>query len=419
VDSKLNYFYGEMIMDLKEAKALTAKYAQTHLLEYYDELTESQKVSLLSDIEKIDFNILNCGAQSKSKPLGEITPIDALTKEDIEKNRAEYEKVGSAAIKAGKVAAVLLAGGQGTRLGSDKPKGMFDMGITRELSIFKLQFDNILSVSLKVGAPFHVFVMTSDKTDKDTREFFKDKAYFGYPKEYIHFYIQNVAPTCSEDGKIFLDEKYKVSFSPNGNGGWYSSLINAGLGNILTDGGVEWLNVYSVDNVLQKICDPIFVGATILSGAACSSKVVKKACPEERVGVMCKENGRPKVVEYYEMPEALASKRDNDGQLTYRFGVILNYLFAVDGLNGIYKNALPYHMANKAIAHIEHGQRVIPTAPNGYKFETLVVDMVAMMGNCLAFEVERERQFAPVKNKTGTDSVETARTLLINNGVQL
>jgi UDP-N-acetylglucosamine/UDP-N-acetylgalactosamine diphosphorylase len=279
--------------------------------------------------------------------------------------------------------------------------------------------NNIFEVTNKAGVMFHLFVMTSNKNDADTRRFFEESNYFGYDKNKVHFYIQDEAPACDFDGKVLLDEKYKVCLSPNGNGGWYSSLVNAGYDKIIESEGIEWLNIYSVDNVLQRICDPVFVGATLLSGCACSGKVVKKVAPEERVGLLCKENGKPTIVEYYELSEELANKRDADGELTFRYGVILNYLFNVEGLNAIYEKKLPYHLAKKAIQHIEGGVKVKPESPNGYKFETLVVDMIKMMGSCLAFEVVREKEFAPIKNKVGVDSVESARALMIKNGITL
>ena len=176
--------------------------------------------------------------------------------------------------------------------------------------------------------------------------------------------------------------------------------------------------MFAVDNVLQRIADPIFVGATIASGLNCGAKVVRKCNPYERVGVLCLENGLPSVIEYYEMTEELKNERKN-GELVYRHGVILNYLFNVRALDSAVNGKLPYHLAEKAIPHMENGERITHSKPCGYKFEKLVVDMVKLMGSGIAFEVEREREFAPVKNATGTDSVETARELLIKNGVKL
>lgn len=406
-------------MNFTQAKELLGANGQLQLLDYYNELTEEQQQNLLSDIEKIDFSILDNLHSQDQKQLGNLSPADALSVEEVESRRAEYEELGIQAIRSGKVAAVLLAGGQGTRLGSSLPKGMFNIGINRKLTIFEQQMNNIRQVTDKVGSMFHIFVMTSNINDAATREYFAQNNYFGYDSSKVHFYEQKLAPTCSKDGKIYLEEKYKVSLSPNGNGGWYSSLVEAGYGELLRSEGIEWLNIYAVDNVLQRICDPVFVGATIKSGCACSSKVVKKVAPEERVGVLCKEDGKPTIVEYYEMPPEIAGMRDPDGQLTYRYGVILNYLFSVEVLNKIYRDKLPCHLAFKAIPHIEDGVRVTPAEPCGYKFETLAVDIVRLMGTCLAFEVVREKEFAPVKNKTGVDSVESARRLLALNGVQL
>lgn len=277
---------------------------------------------------------------------------------------------------------------------------------------------NISDVTSLTGRAFPLFIMTSTVNDKTTRRFFEEHNYFGYPRDEIHFFIQDVAPACDYDGKVFLDQKNRVSLMPNGNGGWYSSLVNNGLGRILERDNVEWLNVFGVDNVLQRICDPAFIGATILKRCRCGAKVVKKNSPDEKVGVLCTENGKPAIVEYFEMPDDLKNK-SKKGELVYRYGVILNYLFNVHDLNSTLSGKLPYHLADKAIAHMENGVRVTPAKPCGYKFETLVVDMVKLMGSCLAYEVEREREFAPVKNATGVDSVETARELLRKNGVSL
>lgn len=403
-------------MNFNEAQKKLEKYGQTHLLEYYGELGENERAQLLSDIEEADFSVLgNIGKSAEKR--GKITPIDAVGADEISKNRKEYEEIGNRALKDGKVAAVLLAGGQGTRLGFSGPKGTFNIGVTRPLSIFGLQTENIKKVAEGAGRAFYVFIMTSALNHAETVKFFKDNNYFGYPEDKIRFYQQRQAPACDYDGKVFLAEKHRIALAPNGNGGWYSSLISSGLGKILKDEKIEWLNVYSVDNVLQKICDPAFIGATLKAGVNCSSKVVKKAFPEERVGVLCREDGKPTIIEYYEMPDDLRYERDG-GELKYRYGVILNYLFKVEKLDAA-QNELPYHLADKALAHIENGVKVTPEKPCGYKFETLVVDMVKLMGNCLAYEVEREKEFAPVKNATGVDSVETARALLIKNGIKL
>lgn len=406
-------------MNYESAKELLKKHKQDQLLEYFEELNQSERKTLLGEIENLNLSVLeNIGVERSVS--GEIAPArETASIEKINECREEYEAEGLRLLRANKVAAVLLAGGQGTRLGFGKPKGMFDMGLTRTLPIFSILMDNVKAVAERCGNAFHVFVMTSDINDKDTRDFFAENNYFGYPPERLHFYIQDTEPACDFSGKIFLSEKHRISLSPNGNGGWYSSLVNGGLKSIIEEEGIEWINVFGVDNVLQRICDPSFIGATSLSGCACGAKVVSKACPEERVGVLCERGGKPAIVEYYEMPPELAAERTAEGTLVYRYGVILNYLFGVEGLDASVSESLPYHLAKKAVTHIENGRTVKPDSPNGYKFETLVVDMVRSMGSCLAYEVEREREFAPVKNKSGVDSVDTARALLRRNGVQL
>lgn len=406
-------------MDYDRAKAYLDERGQSHLLRYYDELSVEEREQLLADIEFTNFNIINNIEKQAEKKLGKITPLSSsVTVQEARRRKIQFEAVGLNMLAEGRVGAVLLAGGQGSRLGYDGPKGTFNIGVTRELTIFEQLMRNVFDVTSKTGRCFPLFIMTSTVNDGQTREFFRSRNYFGYPRDLIHFFIQDVAPACDYNGKVFLDEKHRVSLAPNGNGGWYSSLVNNGLARVLERDNIEWLNVFGVDNVLQKICDPAFIGATIIKRCRCGAKVVKKASPDEKVGVLCLEDGKPSIVEYFEMPDNLKYKTKKD-ELVYRYGVILNYLFNVHDLNHTLSGKLPYHVANKSLAHIEDGVRVKPDQPCGYKFETLVVDMVKLMGSCLAYEVEREREFAPVKNATGTDSVETARELLAKNGVLL
>lgn len=406
-------------MTLDEAKSLLEKYNQTQLLDYYDELDEHNKRELLSQISQIDFESVADINFHEKRTVGELSPADALSLDEVNARNAEFGRAGLAAIREGKVAAVLLAGGQGTRLGLDAPKGTFNIGVNRKLSIFECQMREICGVAKRAGCYPHLFIMTSNLNDAQTRAFFKENGCFGYDESKIHFYEQKTAPAVSFDGKIMLERKHKIVMTPNGNGGWYSSLKQSECGRIIESEGIEWLNVYGVDNVLQHICDPVFVGATLLSGLACAGKVVKKVSAEEKVGVLCKEDGLPSVVEYYEMPEDKKSERGADGELVYRYGVTLNYLFKVRKLDEACANKLPYHLAAKKISCIQKGKLFVPDEPNGYKLEQLAVDIVKYMGSCLGVEVDREHEFAPVKNMTGADSVETARALLIKNGVRI
>ena len=229
-----------------------------------------------------------------------------------------------------------------------------------------------------------------------------------------------MAPAADYNGKIYMETKGRMATSPNGNGGWFTSMAKSGVLDIIHENGIEYLNVFAVDNVLQRIADPVFLGAVLAKGCAVGSKVVKKAAPDEKVGVMCLEDGKPSIVEYYELTDEMRDARDKDGNPAYNFGVILNYLFRVRDLEEIMEKHMPLHIVEKKIPYMdEAGNFVKPEEPNGYKFETLVLDMIHLMDNCLPFEVIRNREFAPIKNKTGVDSVDTARALLKENGVEL
>ena len=197
-------------------------------------------------------------------------------------------------------------------------------------------------------------------------------------------------------------------------------MIKVGLDKILADEGIEWVNVFAVDNVLQRICDPTFIGATIEADAEVGAKVVKKAAPDEKVGVICLEDGRPSIVEYYELSQEMMDAKDEKGEPAYNFGVILNYLFKVSALNRIARKQTMLHVVEKKIPYIdENAELVKPEKPNGCKFEQLVLDMIHMLDSCLSFEVVREKEFAPIKNPTGVDSVESARELCKQNGIEL
>lgn len=408
-------------MTLAQAREKLEKYGQEHILRYYDELSEEEKEALLAQIDATDMSILEaCRHREELAKKGVITPLAAMQLPEIEANRETFTATGIEAIKDGRVGAVLLAGGMGTRLGSDDPKGMYNVGLTKEVYIFECLINNLMDVVRQAETWIHLFVMTSDKNHKATVHFLKEHQFFGYKEEYVHFFMQEMAAATDYEGKIYLEEKGKLSTSPNGNGGWFVSMKNAGLLDLVEQEGIEWLNVFAVDNVLQRIADPCFVGATIRKNCVVGAKVVRKNSPDEKVGVMCLEDGRPSIVEYYELTDELRNAKAENGDFSYYFGVILNYLFSVAELIRILDNNLPLHIVEKKIPYLnEEGELVKPETPNGFKFENLVLDMIHQMESCLPFEVVREKEFAPIKNRTGVDSVESARELLQKNGVEL
>jgi len=408
-------------MTYQEAYTKLEKAGQTHVLKYFDTLNETEKKELLSQIELTDFSVLAyCGRKEGLSQKGEIKPLAALELSEIEAEKARYTESGLRAIRSGKVGAVLLAGGMGTRLGSDDPKGMYDIGLTRKVYIFERIIENLLDVVKLSGTWIHLFIMTSDKNHEKTVAFLTEHKLFGYQSEYVHFFMQEMSPAADYSGKVYLEARSRISNSPNGNGGWYSSMAKGGMLDVVKQEGIEWLNVFAVDNILQRIADPVFVGATIEKHCAVGSKVVRKNAPDEKVGVMCLEDGKPSIVEYYELTEELMNAKNEKGDPAYNFGVILNYLLHVPDMEKIASANLPLHIVEKKIPYMdEEGNLIKPETPNGYKFETLILDMIHMMDSCLPFEVERKYEFAPIKNKTGVDSVESARMLCKENNIVL
>ena len=408
-------------MDYNKAYVKLEKFEQLHVLKYYEQLSDNEKKELLAQIELTDFSVLQ---SVKNRDMidskGKITPITAMEIPEIEMNREEFHRIGTDAIKSGKVGAVLLAGGMGTRLGSDNPKGMYNIGMTKNVYIFERIISNLLDIVNETDTWIHLFIMTSDKNHEKTVKFITENNFFGYEEDFVHFFRQEMAPAADYNGKVYMESRSSIANSPNGNGGWYSSMAAMGMLDIVKAAGIEWLNVFAVDNVLQRIADPCFVGATIAKKCSVGAKVVRKNAPDEKVGVMCLENGSPSIVEYYELTDELMNEKNEKGDPAYNFGVILNYLFSVSKLDKIIENEMPLHIVEKKIPYMDEGENYInPEKPNGYKFETLILDMIHLMDSCLPFEVIREKEFAPIKNKTGIDSVESARELCRINGIEL
>lgn len=407
-------------MTYREALEKLEGYNQQHILRYFDELTEYEKEELLEQIELTDFSVIEQGKEESVAERGVISPLKSLEIDEINQKKEKYREIGIQALKEGKVAAVLLAGGMGTRLGSDDPKGMYNIGETKDVYIFQRLVENLMDVVNLVEKDLYLFVMTSDKNHTKTVNFFKEHHFFGYKEEYVKFFMQEMAPATDYNGKVYMESKSRISNSPNGNGGWFSSMKKWGILDIIHKENIEYLNVFAVDNVLQKIADPYLVGATIFHGVEVGAKVVRKNAPDEKVGVVCLEDGRPSVVEYYELTDELIHTVDERGERVYNFGVILNYVFVVKALERVVDNRLPLHIVEKKIPYMdENGNLVKPEEPNGYKYELLILDMIHELKNCLPYEVERNKEFAPIKNKTGVDSVESARKLLKENGYTL
>lgn len=413
------------MMTYDEALVKLQKDGQEHVLAYFDELSKESQEKLLQQVEELDFSVLAYADPKQKKKLtqkrGKITPLGAMELPEIREHEQGFKETGLAAIRAGKVGAVLLAGGMGTRLGSDNPKCMYDIGKTKHVYIMQRLIENTLDVVREAdGKMVPFFIMTSKKNDAATKNFMKEHDYFGYDPNYIWFFEQEMAPACDYNGRVYMEEKDQIATSPNGNGGWFTSMNKAGLVDKCHELGIEYLNCFAVDNVLQRIADPVFIGAVIARNCASGAKVVRKVSPDEKVGAMCLEDGKPSIVEYYDMTPELKAEKNEKGDPAYNFGVILNYLFREKDLEKIMNEKLTVHVVEKKIPYLDpFGNHIKPEEPNGYKFEQLILDMIHEMDSCLPFEVDRSREFAPIKNRTGVDSVESAQKLCEGCGIEL
>lgn len=401
----------------KNLEARLTENGQSHLLSDFERMTEAEKQSFSEELNAIDFDIFERAKFLEEKHYETLAPMPIFYADRAEKEKEELEQIGFHAIADGKIGAVLLCGGQGTRLGYSHAKGMFNIGITREISIFSLHFEYLCAVAKRAGRWFPIYIMTSVYNREEIENFLKEHSFFGYDFSSVHFFTQNMAPSTDFEGKIYQSSPSSLVLSPDGNGGWFSSLASEGYLDDIREKGLEWLNVIAIDNVLQKTSDPRFIGAVIRENAACGAKVVKKANPDERIGLICQNDGHPAVIEYFELDRLKKEKSISTEKMEY--GVILNYLFRVDEMEKTLSHKLPVHKARKKIPYYRDGEYVKPETENGFKYEMLATDLVERMPSCLAYEILREKEFAPVKNRTGIDSVESAREMLLALGYEL
>ena len=402
---------------LEAAKAVLEKHGQEQLLANYEKLSENDKDKLLDDILTIDFNQLEKLYEKRNfKQVyseAEIEPISYVEKDKRSKEeREKYDEIGTKAIKAGKLAAVTMAGGQGTRLGHNGPKGTFDIGLESHKPIFELLCETLKLANEKYGVVIPWYIMTSKENNKDTVDFFEKNNYFGYPKGYIQFFKQGELPMVGEDGKVLLDEKGMIKQAADGHGGIFTSMRKDGVIYDMKARGIEWVFIGGVDNVLVKMVDPTLIGLAESKGILAAGKSVVKAGPHEKVGVFCKRNGRPSVIEYSEISKEMAEETDENGQLKYGESHILCNLFNIKEIEKISEKNLPYHSAHKKATYMnEKGEIVKGTEPNAYKFEAFLFDAFESLDDMVIMRVKREEEFAPVKNAEGVDSPETARKL--------
>lgn len=405
---------------LIKVKELLKKYNQEHLLTFFDDLNPENKELLLNQILDIDFELMLKLYENTKKPAqidtDSIEPIPYLDKSKLSKDELDlyYEK-GLEAIKSGKLAVVTMAGGQGTRLGHNGPKGTYDLGLSSHKSIFEILCDTLILAKNTYGVTIPWYLMTSNENNLATINFFENHNYFGYPKDAIHFFKQGELPMISVDGKILLNENGLVKLAANGHGGIFESMFKNGVLSDMKANGTEWVFIGGVDNVLVKMVDPILMGLCMNNNTLAGGKSVVKASPKEKVGVFCKRNQKPSVVEYTEITEEMANAIDKDGELVFGESHILCNLFNIKALEAISNNSLPYHSAFKKATYMNDKKELVSSdTPNAYKFEAFIFDAFSTLDDMSILRVKREEEFAPVKNATGVDSPETARELYTN-----
>ena len=401
-----------------ESKMKTLKkYSQEHLLNGYSQLSEAKQKELLEQIENTDFELINSLYNRTKKQVDvqetNITPIEYLDKDKLNGYYRSFQETGEKAIRSGKLAAVTMAGGQGTRLGHNGPKGTFDIGLDSHKSLFELLSDSLKEQGKKYGVVIPWFIMTSKENNDATIEFFAKNRFFGYEKnKNIFFFEQGELPMVDTEGKILIGEDGLIKEAADGHGGIYEALVKNGMTKKMRELGVEWLFIGGVDNCLVKMVDPLLMGIAIQKHVSAAGKSVVKANPQEKVGVFCRKNGRPSVVEYTEIPEDMAQATDERGELIYGESHILCNLFNIDAVERMGSKPLPYHTAFKKATYIDkNGNTVVPDGPNAYKFEAFLFDAFGELDDMAILRVKREEEFAPVKNASGVDSPETAREL--------
>lgn len=391
---------------------------QSHVFSFWPDLGWAEQRQLLEDLSSINVralpDLVNLAAAGQTAPfiVTDIRPPDVVCRESVGQEVVER---GRTLLAEGRVAAFTVAGGQGTRLGFDGPKGAFAISPVRNKSLFQLFAEAILSTDRRYGCRARWYIMTSPANDVATRAFFQEHAFFGMEPDRVAFFQQGVMPAFGRDGKVLLAEKHRVALSPDGHGGSLLALARGGMLADMADHGVEYISYFQVDNPLVMCLDPVFIGLHAARASEMSSKALPKADDFEKVGVFASTQGRLGVIEYSDFPEELAVAKNTDGSRRFDAGNIAIHLLSRSFVERLTVNsasfALPWHRASKKVPCIDPatGRRVDPTEPNAIKLESFVFDALPLARNPVVMGTSREEEFSPVKNAAGVDSVETAK----------
>jgi len=393
--------------NILQAKHMLHTYKQEHVIEYLDALKGSEKAKLLEQILSIDFEqLVRVPSNSKLEEMNQetIEPIEHYNLNQFtEIQREMYTQKGWDILRNGEVGVIVVAGGQGSRLGHDGPKGTFDIGLPSHKSLFQLQAERLVNLSSRAAASIPWYIMTSPDNHDDTIRFFQTHNYFGYPQEDCMFFQQHTMPAVNQEGKLLFSSDSRIKFVPSGNGECFSSLHKSGALVDMKRRGIAWLFYYNVDNALIRIADPVFVGFAAYHNNPIATKVIDKSDPNEKIGISCLRNKRPAVLEYNEIPDSLSQQREPQGGLSYGLGNISIHMFRYDFIEQHAQKAIPYHVALKKIDSVD-----------AYKLERFIFDFFPLAEKMTVLKVAREEEFAPIKNKEGADSSYTARKLILN-----
>lgn len=387
------------------AESKLKKYKQEHIIDTINQLDGVKKQELINQVLQIDFDeITKLYQKTKIKDTinsNKITPIEYIDKEKISKNeKEELQKIGEQIIKKDEYAVVTMAGGQGTRLGFDGPKGTFKLDIGENGKyIFEILTENLRKAKKLYNTLPYWYIMTSVQNNRQTVEFFEEHKYFGYDKEKVKFFKQGTIPMVTEQGKLVIEDN-NIKTASNGNGGVYLALKKEKMIEDMKSKNIKFVYICGVDNIMVNPIDPIFIGLTINNNMQIASKSVVKAYPEEKVGVFCKRDGKPGIVEYIELSEEMRHKCNDIGELVYGEANIISHLLTIEAIEKIANQNLEYHLA------IKKGL---------YKFETFIFDGFKYLSDMLVMRVKRDEEFAPIKNKEGIDSPETAKKIYERN----
>jgi len=400
-----------------ELRAAAKAADQDHLFDFWSDLEEEQQASLLSQIDALDFEVVNRLRELQKgggavELEGELEPPEIFP---LERNGATEERarrasqLGDVLLGAGRVGFVLVAGGQASRLGYDGPKGAFPVGPVSGRTLFETHGRRLRAASKRYGCPMPWYVMTSVQNDTATRSFMKEHHFFGLPEDDVFFFSQAMLPALGDDGRILLADKHRLFLAPNGHGGVLEALATSGALRDMQEREIDLVSYFQVDNPLVRPADPMFFGLHRLQDANMSSKVVEKANPDEKVGVLGRIDGKMGIIEYSDLSDELRKARDESGDLRFRAGNIAVHAIDRQFIEELTNDGLqlPWHLARKQMKVC--GSDGQPTESWGTKFETFVFDALSKATNSVTFEVSRALEFSPVKNAKGTDSPDTAR----------